>query len=83
VNLLPCPFCGGEAKIVQNTDYIVFIGCESPECLGCFAIPVPGCDMRHLIAERWNRRVASPPITVGVLTEEQKQVARSMGAYVP
>lgn len=50
LELLPCPFCGGEAEITvgeqggQPTEYV--------ECLGCEALGESGA--------AWNRRVRPP-----------------------
>jgi len=44
VELLPCPFCGGESKLWRWND----VSCINEAC--------PGSMMRHCGAEKWNRR---------------------------
>jgi Lar family restriction alleviation protein len=54
--LLPCPFCGGEAHVSgEDTSYI------SVMCDGCFAqsrsLKYRDESYRHAIIKAWNRRV--------------------------
>ena len=62
VKLLPCPFCGGEAKFVKTSDEIVPGRVElvawNVKCSRCFASPLPNNyeGSKEAVAERWNRR---------------------------
>ena len=62
VKLLPCPFCGGEAKFVKTSDEIVPGRVElvawNVKCSRCFASPLPNNyeGSKEAAAERWNRR---------------------------
>lgn len=62
VKLLPCPFCGGEAKFVKTSDEIVPGRVElvawNVRCSRCFASPLPNNyeGSKEAAAERWNRR---------------------------
>lgn len=62
VKLLPCPFCGGEAKFVKTSDEIVPVRVElvawNVKCSRCFASPLPNNyeGSKEAAAERWNRR---------------------------
>lgn len=55
-SLKPCPFCGGEAELVEHNGGLVFysVSCKNENC---FAGAV---DVRHFsketIVEAWNRR---------------------------
>jgi Restriction alleviation protein Lar len=80
-DLLPCPFCGG-ANIEHLQWDLQFIYC--PDCgIGTTLLFTQAKYIPDKLPPLWNRRVLSPPISVGVLTEEQKKVARTMGVYVP
>ena len=51
--LLPCPFCGGEAEINHiNHCYEWFWEARCPDC-GC---GTDGCDEEWRAKEMWNRR---------------------------
>lgn len=62
VKLLPCPFCGGEAKFVKTSDEIVPGRVElvawNVKCSRCFASPLPNNyeGSKEAAAKRWNRR---------------------------
>ena len=53
--LKPCPFCGGEAKIIQGSLYYGYrVGCENYRCTTC-----PITYSYHTIEEAieaWNTR---------------------------
>lgn len=54
--LKPCPFCGGEAELVEHNGDLIFysVSCKNENC---FAGAV---DVRHFgketLVEAWNRR---------------------------
>jgi Restriction alleviation protein Lar len=79
--LLPCPFCGG-ANVEHLQWDLQFIYC--PDCgIGSTLLYTMSKEIPEQLPTLWNRRAQSPPIPVGVLTEEQKRVARTMGVHVP
>lgn len=56
--LLPCPFCGGKAKMFKSYEYsdnfpVYWVECEDILCCG-------SAQMAHKIStsERWNKRSA-------------------------
>ena len=56
--LLPCPFCGGEASIGGGDDY-AFVNCM--DCLASFSLPAEMQKWdRELDIEKWNTRAALP-----------------------
>lgn len=82
--LLPCPFCGGDAQFVRNEECGVdgephenYSGewIECAQCLACTNIMFPLMDsVRGQLAERWNMRAA--------LTSERArcaEIARAAG----
>lgn len=61
--LKPCPFCGGEAEIIQLDDEEaenfggMAVECQTKTCRASSALIFPcGDDPRPLLLERWNRR---------------------------
>ena len=54
--LKPCPFCGGEAELVEHNEGLVFyfVRCKNENCFAGAA------DVRHFsketLVEAWNRR---------------------------
>lgn len=52
--LLPCPFCGGEADIDVQGAYIVAF------CRDCGVCPRTDAIMRAEAVEAWNRRAHDP-----------------------
>lgn len=57
IKLKPCPFCGGEVKLIDTGDYAGFcISCE--ECDSLFAIERIGATEDDLI-KIWERRAVS------------------------
>jgi len=65
MNLLPCPFCGGEAKLVNapnNTSYWLFAHVTCTQCCAETAMQ----DTPTQAAEKWNQR--TPKVEVA-LTE--------------
>ena len=49
--LEPCPFCGGDAEIINVQPYVFYVRCKI--CKGCsneFGTP-------YVAIEKWNRRV--------------------------
>ena len=49
--LKPCPFCGGDAEIINTQPYVYYVRCKI--CKGCsneFGVP-------NVAIEKWNRRV--------------------------
>ena len=55
--LLPCPFCGGEAELVQIANR-TGVRCTAIDCAGSMRLPLPEEDAAAL----WNRR---PPVVHG------------------
>lgn len=56
--LKPCPFCGGEARIVQEYDAMIgetFYFCECINCTG--TILYGKFNKKEYAIEAWNRRV--------------------------
>ena len=67
--LKPCPFCGGEAEIIDPDD-IISVQCKSCQCgTNCY------CDERSAIA-KWNTRtpdlaaLLDDPATLEAIVEE-------------
>lgn len=52
--LKPCPFCGGEAEIIENEYECVDVSCKSMGCRGFTDYLQYGS--REEAAEAWNRR---------------------------
>lgn len=50
--LKKCPFCGGEAKLWSQNEYIYYVSCEECEC----CTPAFFNNMRAAI-DLWNKRV--------------------------
>ncbi|WP_313349367.1 Lar family restriction alleviation protein [Paracoccus sp. (in: a-proteobacteria)] len=65
VNLLPCPFCGENAKIISGGPGNFFVQCQR-----CAASTDDGSQERAV--ECWNRRALSPAATEPVLSEAQR-----------
>ena len=58
--LLPCPFCGGEAEIEKFYDS----GCWFLKCTGCFAqTNIMGT--KEMAIDRWNTRTNKIPVGNG------------------
>lgn len=61
-DLLPCPFCGGDAQFVMESDWVVpgkvMVTAWKVECSRCWASPKPNNyeGDKRVAAERWNRR---------------------------
>lgn len=61
-DLLPCPFCGGDAQFVMERDWVVpgkvMVTAWKVECSRCWASPKPNNyeGDKRVAAERWNRR---------------------------
>ena len=66
--LWPCPFCGGEARIIA-VDYLC--GTEHP-ILAC-----SGCQAEAVSAEAWNRRTP-PPATADLIATLRHHGPQSM-----
>ena len=57
IDLKPCPFCGGEAKIIEEHDIMIgetFYFCE---CVDCTATILGGKVEEKEAIKMWNRRV--------------------------
>lgn len=63
VPLKPCPFCGGEAEMIQDTDEFVpgkiAVTAYIVKCSKCWAAPLPNNyeGKKEAAAARWNRRI--------------------------
>lgn len=53
--LLPCPFCGGDAEVVV-TNPISISKCAYVRCKECRVLSMP-CDTKDEAIATWNRRV--------------------------
>lgn len=53
IELKPCPFCGGEAKIHVGYDHS-YVRCENQECL----VKTRRYDSIEKATDAWNRRVS-------------------------
>lgn len=54
--LKPCPFCGGEARIIAKPyEPKVCVGCDDDTCLGFSGLGWP-YDSEKEATEAWNRR---------------------------
>lgn len=56
--LKPCPFCGGEAKMVETYSGDIKIGCENLGCLGCYENNA-FFSFKEDAIESWNKRVVA------------------------
>lgn len=59
--LLPCPFCGGEARVIDDApshDHSPWfgIGCASPYCIAFTGYGVKLFDTKAEAIAAWNRR---------------------------
>jgi Lar family restriction alleviation protein len=60
VALLPCPFCGGEERLITSNEFGGFcISCES-----CNAVGPPSEYDPEEMREAWNTRASTPSPTV-------------------
>lgn len=57
MNLKPCPFCGGEARLTYSTDNHrkPYVTCDTPKCPGCNPYQWHFRTETEAI-EAWNRR---------------------------
>ena len=58
IKLKPCPFCGGEAKIMKDSVYEdnpYFVICTDKKC-ECYAV-TNHCRTPYSAIKAWNRRV--------------------------
>lgn len=79
-DLLPCPFCGGEAKLMLADDNANFIECQKCGASTNLQYSIKD-DARPDLIERWNRRAAasvenSGPVTLADCRLEFEIVAR-------
>lgn len=54
MELKPCPFCGGEAEVINN-GYFVDVSCKDMNCRGY--ADILSCKTTKEAIEAWNRRV--------------------------
>lgn len=67
--LKPCPFCGGEARIIAKPyEPKVFVGCDDDTCLGFSGLGWL-YDSEKEATEAWNRRAER---TCHVVTKEKR-----------
>lgn len=78
-NLLPCPFCGGEADIEARTsDTIPSVPCALVFCKKCNASTQWFCgrdgsgDFMFEAIEAWNRRVVKCQFSIGLISENEE-----------
>ena len=59
VELKPCPFCGGEVRLVHIQSGFAIV-CESRNCLGGMSVKYGSCDNEEIFLEKlvsdWNSR---------------------------
>lgn len=60
VNLLPCPFCGSEPKIVNFGD-IAFVRCSGCRCRSGAVQASVDYTAKEVAAKEWNQRVNELP----------------------
>lgn len=53
----PCPFCGGEPRVIREADgmELYHVGCFDPECRGN-AFESPGYETEGDALDAWNHR---------------------------
>lgn len=54
--LKPCPFCGGEAIVLQNDDGFYYVGCKNAECRGYVFYSYVYYFTKERTIEAWNTR---------------------------
>jgi hypothetical protein len=70
--LLPCPFCGGEATLtnVRQSNHTFIVGCYNEQCV---RPRTDGYGAKEDVVGLWNHRPSQPPSTM--TTEEQLMFA--------
>lgn len=90
LELLPCPFCGGNAQIFQHTGYgnPTVKGKFKVECADEISDEGCGCkidewwDTEELAIKSWNTRV--PPESEKIVTLDEEQLTRFLMAnHIP
>jgi len=81
MNLLPCPFCGGEAKVQTMPDYrfpnaLLY----DVTCTKCCASPTAR-NTPEQAATLWNQR--TPKVEVALTEERQKNIAVCVKCWEP
>jgi Restriction alleviation protein Lar len=72
MKLKPCPFCGGKAAFRDDGRSGEYVECR--KCRACSAMMFPEkCDVKGLIAERWNNR-STPPGTPPAVPAEVRRL---------
>ena len=67
--LLPCPFCGGEARLAHDFIHGWEVMCDNwKECIAHPSVVIYGDDSRDKAIEAWNNRPS--PWHTGTPTEE-------------
>lgn len=61
MKLKSCPFCGGKAGFDESKEGGIYIECEDCHSGSCMMFP-DKCDVRPLLAERWNARASAGSI---------------------
>lgn len=74
--LKPCPFCGGEAIVLQNNDGFYYVGCKNAECRGYVFYSDVHYFTKERTIEAWNTR--KPIDKVVEQLEKEKTPNRSM-----
>lgn len=80
--LKPCPFCGGEAEMIDmpedsgDVTGAKFVQCTNSACMASSALIYPLMDdAKHLLLERWNKRA---DIALRIKTEEHDRCAEDL-----
>jgi len=66
-NLLPCPFCGGDAFIWPASKHGILVTCDDDDCAASDV---------HCFPDEWNTRVSATPARIARLEEALLQSAR-------
>lgn len=65
--LLPCPFCGGEARLIKESDHhgeFYELGCKDVSCLGHWAYYTESPLQTPILVaiNKWNTRATPKPV---------------------
>lgn len=76
MELKPCPFCGGEANLVEDPhNWVWSIGCSNDKCLGFSGLSWTYTSEREA-AEAWNTRAER---TCRAITHDNLNESEGMG----
>ena len=82
IELKPCPFCGGEANLVEDPhNWVWSIGCSNDKCLGFSGLGWTYTSEREA-AEAWNTRAERTCYNDSLKRGEGVFVCSECGAYL-